>query len=279
MTLRHHPLTGYFALAYGISWGGILILLVARGLDLTALQPLDTCLMFVLMLLGPSTSGLALTALLDGRAGLRRLGSSLIRWRVGVRWYAVALLTTPLLLLAILWPLSAFLNPAFAPRFQWALFAIGFVAGSFEEIGWTGFATPRLLARQRLSTAGLGLGLVWALWHLLVDFRYNFQTMGIAWWLQFAIFYIATLTAYRLLMTWVYANTKSLLLAVRMHASYTGWLFVLFPATSFEQSLIWQTGFALSLWVVGLGATMSLFGRRVWLSRLMDGPVKQGKSS
>ena len=46
-------------------------------------------------------------------------------------------------------------------------------------------------------------GLVWALWHVWVDFRQNFNTMVIAWFLEFAIFYVATLTAYRLLMTWV----------------------------------------------------------------------------
>ena len=83
---RRRPLTGYFALAYGISWGGILILYVARGLDLAALQPLNTGLMFVFMRLGPSTSGLAPTALPDGRTGLRRLLASLMRWRLRVRW-------------------------------------------------------------------------------------------------------------------------------------------------------------------------------------------------
>ena len=248
--LRRHPLIGYFALTYGISWGGILIVLSATGFDLVELRPLDTGLIFLLMLLGPSTSGLALTALLDGRAGLRRLWSSLRRWRVGGHGYAVALLTTPLLLLAVLWPLSAFLDPAFAPRFQWALFAIGFVAGCFEELGWTGFATPRLMARQRLPMAGLGLGLVWALWHVLVDLRHNFNTMGIAWLLEFAVFYVATLSAYRLLMMWAYANTQSLLLAVLMHASYTGWLFVLFPATSLARGLVWQATFAAGLWIV-----------------------------
>ena len=111
--LRRHPLIGYFALAYGISWGGILIVLGATCFDLVELRPLETGLIFLLMLLGPSTSGLALTALLDGRAGLHRLWSSLTRWRVGVRWYAVALLTMPLLLLAVLWPLRAFVDPAF----------------------------------------------------------------------------------------------------------------------------------------------------------------------
>jgi hypothetical protein len=89
---------------------------------------------------------------------------------------------------------------------------------------------------------------VWALWHVLVDFCQNFSTVGIAWLLEFAVFYVATLTAYRLLMTWVYANTQSLSLAVLMHASYTGWLFVLYPATSPQQRLIWQSVFAAALW-------------------------------
>ena len=254
--LRCHPMLGYFALAYGISWGGILIVLGTTDFELTALRSIDTGLIFVAMLLGSSTAGLTMTALLTGRTGLRQLRSSLALWRVGVRWYAVALLTMPALIVTVLWPLGAFVDPAFAPRFQWPLFAIGLVAGSFEELGWTGFATPRLLARQRLSIAGLSLGLLWALWHALVDFRQNFNMTGLAWLLEFAVFYVATLTAYRLLMTWVYANTRSLLLAVLMHASYTGWLFVLYPATSPGQSLIWQSIFAAALW----GAVAVAFG-------------------
>lgn len=248
--LRRHPVTGFFALTYGISWGGILIVMGATDFNLLALRPLDTGLVFVLMLLGPSTSGLALTALLEGREGIHRLGSRLAHGQVGFRWYLVALMTMPLLLLATLWPLSVFVNPAFAPRFQWPLFAIGLIAGGFEEIGWTGFAAPRLLGRQRLFFAGLSLGLAWALWHVLVDFRQNFHAMGTLWLLEFAVFYVAALTAYRLLMTWVYANTQSLLLAVLMHASYTGWLFVLYPDTSFERGLVWQTCFSIALWVV-----------------------------
>jgi hypothetical protein len=141
------------------------------------------------------------------------------------------------------------------------LFAIGLVAGSFEEVGWTGFATPRLLARQQLFIAGLSLGLGWALWHALVDFRQNFNTMRFTWLLEFAVFYLAALTAYRLLMIWVYANTHSLLLAVLMHASYTGWLVVLYPTTSFEQGLVWQTAFAVALWLA-LAVVMLLFVHR-----------------
>ena len=77
-----HPLLGYFALTYGISWGGILIVLGAAAFDLTVLRPLDTDLIFVSMLLGLSIAGLTMTALLEGRAGLHELGSRLLRWRV-----------------------------------------------------------------------------------------------------------------------------------------------------------------------------------------------------
>jgi len=250
--LRRHPLLLYFAMAFGISWGGIACVLATTEFNLTAPQPVATGLFFVAMLLGPSVSGLILTALLEGRSGLRQLGSRLLRWRVGVPWYAVALLTAPLILLAILWSFAALVSPAFAPHFQWTLFAVGLFAGAFEEIGWTGFATPLLLARRGVGATGLLLGLVWAAWHALVIFLFTFGAMGNAWIWSFAIAYIATLTPYRIVMTWVYANTQSVLLAVLMHASYTGWLLAVFPATSPAQSLIWQTAFAAVLWLAAV---------------------------
>jgi membrane protease YdiL (CAAX protease family) len=240
----------YLALTFGISWGGILLVMGATGFDLKALQPLDTGLIFVAMLLGPFVSGLFMQARLEGWAGLREMGSRVLRWRVGVAGWAVALLTMPVMLLTVLWTFSATVDAAFAPRFQWPLFAVGLVAGAFEEIGWTGFATPRLLARHTVFTAGFALGLVWALWHALVDLRQNMVAMGLLWPLAFAVFYIGALTAYRMLMTWLYASTRSLLLAVVMHASYTGWLLVLYPATTAGQGLVWQTAFAAALWLL-----------------------------
>lgn len=255
--IRRHPLLSYFALAFAISWGGIGIILAWTGFDLAAPQPLATGLIFIAMLLGPSISGLLLTALLDGRAGFHLFVSRLLRWRVGVRWYATALLTAPLILLAILWSMSALLAPAYAPHFQWTLLVVGLIAGSFEEIGWTGFATPRLLAGRSVGMAGLQLGLIWALWHALVAFLFSFGAMGSAWIVSFAIVYIATLTPYRILMTWVYANTQSVLLAMLMHASYTGWLLAVFPMTSSAQSLVWQSAFAAALWIAAAWALRS----------------------
>jgi uncharacterized protein len=249
-SLRQHPLLGYFLLAYGITWGGILLLLASEGFDLSKPGPGEKTVIVALMLLGPSISGLVLTVLLDGRAELRELWSRAVHWRVGWGWAALALLTVPLLVLAILWPLSVWVDPAFAPGFKLELFTLGLAAGFCEEIGWTGFATPRWLVRQSPLAVGLKLGMLWAVWHAAADFSSNHATMGSNWWAWFAVFWLATLPAYRILMTWVYAHTQSVLLAILMHASYTGWLFVFYPSTTFNKGLVWQALFAASLWCV-----------------------------
>ncbi len=248
--VRHHPLTGFFTLAFGISWGSILVVFGVTGLDLSSLQPVEGGLIFLAMLLGPSVSGVVCMVLVDGMAGLHALGLKAVHWRVPAHWYAVALLTVPAILLVVLSLLSGLVDPVFAPRFQWWLFGLGLLAGTFEEIGWTGFATPRLLARKSLIVAGLSLGGIWALWHLLADFRYNAGALGTAWPLEFFITYLLALTPYRLLMTWVYSHTQSVLLAIFMHASFTGSLLVLVPVVPASLGFYWQLAFAVALWAV-----------------------------
>jgi len=83
--LHRRPLAGYFALCFGISWGGILLILATAGFNLLALRPLEIGLIFVMMLAGPSVSGLILTAVADGRIGLHQLASRLLRWKLNMR--------------------------------------------------------------------------------------------------------------------------------------------------------------------------------------------------
>jgi uncharacterized protein len=244
---QRHQLYGFFILAFSISWCGILIIHVGNGFDLSPLQPLEGGLIFLAMIMGPSISGLMLITLIEGHAGLKMLRSRALQWQAPLCWYAIVLLTVPVILLLLMLVFVTFVGPAFAPQFQWPLFMVGLIAGCFEEIGWSGFATPKLLAQKSVGIAGFLLGLVWAFWHLLVDFRYNFSAMEVTWPLEFAVVYIATLTPYRMLMMWVYSHTQSLLLAILMHASFTGWLLVLFPLTSLSESFLLQSAFALAL--------------------------------
>jgi hypothetical protein len=97
--IKRHAVPTYHALAFAISWGGIIIVVGPGGVTGTT-KPPDVLLPFVYlaMLAGPSVASLLLTGLVDGTAGFRELVSRLLKWRVGARWYAAALLTAPLLM-------------------------------------------------------------------------------------------------------------------------------------------------------------------------------------
>lgn len=99
----------YYVLTFAISWGGVLLLVdgPARLVD----APTPTPELFVrgvlVTLAGPPVAGLLLTALTAGREGLRDLASRILSWRVGVRWYAIAILAAPLSVTAALLALMA----------------------------------------------------------------------------------------------------------------------------------------------------------------------------
>ena len=254
------PLIAYFALTYAISWGLIFTFLASMGFRFSDMSLGDAFVIFLCMLAGPSLSGLLLTWRLDGRRGLAEVAERARRWRVQRGWLAVAIGTNPVVYLAILGTLAIFVSPAFAPGFQPIGLVIGLMAGGIEELGWTGFATPRLLSRWSPLRGGIALGLIWASWHAFADFTGNGAAMGDRWLLYFLVYWIVTLTAYRVLMTFVYAHTRSLLVAMLMHASYTGWQFTLSPGTSGDQTFIWQALLAIAF--VAIATVMAVRERR-----------------
>ena len=174
--IKRRPVLAYYVVAFAISWGTILILVGPGGfLETTSTTPSFALVGFA-SLLGPSLAGVLLTGILDGRAGWRDLLARLLRWRVGVRWYAVALLTAPLVTILTLLALSL-TSPAFLPAIITAEdkaslvvsgIAVGLIVPVFEELGWTGFVTPRLRLRQGVLGTGLLMGLLWGAWHLPV---------------------------------------------------------------------------------------------------------------
>src|SRR5215203_6818412 len=243
--VKSHPLLSYFALTFAITWGGFVLAVGPGGIPATKEQfttiPLGAILA---VLLGPSVSGLLLIGLVHGREGFRDLLTRMRRWRVGARWYAVALLTAPLVFTAVLIPLSLI-----SPVFRLGIFAsdakvsfvlmnivVALVVGILEELGWTGFAVPTLLGlRYGVLSTGLIVGMLWGAWHLLGnDIWASVATSGGLPLALFAVLVglvllVGQLPAYRVLMVWVYERTGSLLLAMLMHASYSASTFILGP--------------------------------------------------
>ena len=266
--LKRHPVLAYYLLVFTISWGGILFAVGVGpgGLPATKEQA-EILFPFVLLALfaGPSVAGIALTGLVYGRAGFRNLLTRMTRWRVGARWYAVALLTAPLLVTATLLAFSLS-SPALLPRILTSdekaallLFGVGWGlvgGGLLEELGWTGFAVPTLL-RQRHGVLGTGLivGLLWGAWHFLVAFWGSSTSSGalsLAIFLPAIIFYVGSLPAYRVLMVWVYEGTgESMFVAMLMHAVFSASMLILQPlGIALVPGLIWNLMLAAALWVV-----------------------------
>ena len=91
---RHSVLTFCF-LVYAITWGGILLIVQAFAASGEAASTTQVAIVALPMLLAPGIAGITVTALVDGRAGLGAMLSRMTRWRVDIRWYAVALATMP----------------------------------------------------------------------------------------------------------------------------------------------------------------------------------------
>jgi uncharacterized protein len=243
--IKSHPLLSFYAIAFAVSWGGLIMVVGGPSEILGTPQLLGKRLALVMLawLAGPSVASILMTGLVHGRAGFRDLLTRMTRWRVGARWYAVALLTTPLYLTAILLAFSLS-SPELLPRIlttsdkaSLLLFGIGWGligGGLLEELGWTGFAVPTLL-RQRYGVLSTGLlvGVPWGVLHFLAFFYLGRPSAAIPLAIFVPLdFFIAVvgLTAYRVLMVWVYDRTgESMLVAMLMHASYTACALILTP--------------------------------------------------
>jgi uncharacterized protein len=114
--LQRHAVATYFGLVLLISWGSFLVLVGPKLLRGGSEQAADAFLLFPIIVVGVCLVGIALTGIVDGRHGLRDLFSRIGRWQVGVRWYAVALLTPLVLMLAVLFTLRTLISPVFTPK-------------------------------------------------------------------------------------------------------------------------------------------------------------------
>jgi CAAX protease family protein len=220
--LRAHPILGFFAVAYAFSWLAQLVCLGLLGQSAMVAIFAAT--------LGPTVAAVVMAEALEGPAPGRhqrlwRVVRGVRIWRVGARWYALALLGVPAAYLGL-----TLLLPGASLRAQpviplvigyLVMLAVGAFSGPvFEEPGWRGFALPRLQARMGPLAGTLVLGVLWGCWHLpqfLIP-AWASENGGLS--LASVGVFILTVVAIAVLLTWVYNRTGgSLLLTMLVHAS------------------------------------------------------------
>jgi uncharacterized protein len=170
--------------------------------------------------------GLGLTAYDHGRAGVLGLLSRLLHWRVGVRWYvfAVGFLAAIKLVGALGQRVATGRWPAFGHQPWYAIVVAILVSWTVggplgEELGWRGYALPRLSSRFGSAAASVLLGMVWACWHLPLFVLSALSGVGDQYGQSFPT-YVLQVTALSVALAWMMHHTGgSLLLVVLMHSA------------------------------------------------------------
>lgn len=213
---RQGGLLPFFVLTFLITWGLAAFLFLfpapfqAIFGKITASSPV-----FVLAVAGPTISATIITYILSRWPGLRALYARIVQWRFGIQWYALVLVGLPIMGFVISRITGS--HPKYdvsTPGLVLLLLFRELILGPLgEELGWRGFALPRLLQRFNPFVASLSLGAIWGIWHL-PSFFVSTLPQGS---LEIPIFLFAALCL-SFLVTWLYLHTgRSVLIGVLFH--------------------------------------------------------------
>ena len=269
--LKRHPITSYFLLSFLLAW--------AVWIPVGLFVPNVVTAHILPGAWAPTIAALVLTAVLDGRAGVRRLLRGVLKWRVAWYWYVFAILGPTLVVFAAILvhlllggtaPTLAGIAARFGLPAERAMLVLGFLplvyvttifAGGpiAEELGWRGYAQPRLQAHIGPTFAGLAIGVLWGFWHLPLFFFLPSATgdVPLTWFLPLT-------TACSVLFGWLYNQTGgSVLLCMLFHAGIN---FVLGAVGLVSGSLQLLTLFTILMGVAALvvGMRTRQAGRAEW---------------
>ena len=257
--LARYPLTSFFVMAYAFSW--IVWSPWVLGKDGAGLLPIQIpqtvvgYLNATAILCGPTVAALIMTGTIEGRAGVRTLLGRLVLWRVGIRWYLFALVGVPLIMVVgtmiysgELPKLGGLGGLSFLPTYLLSFLLVVVLGGPlFEEIGWRGFALPRMEGLHGPLVASLILGVMWALWHLPEFLVPSWAASSGGGGITGIILFTLTALTFTFVITWVFNNTRaSILIAILVHASidtFSETLGAIFPAKAVASAFPMMIGF------------------------------------
>ncbi|HEX2993639.1 MAG TPA: type II CAAX endopeptidase family protein [Anaerolineales bacterium] len=212
LRIKRHVLVIFYTLTISLTFAATLL-------------PLPGEVIPVVMVFIPALMAIALTALTDGMAGVRALLSKLAQWRISLKWVVIALALAFIIRLAVsliaigLGLISTIqLRPGGAAQYV-ILAVIFFVFAIPEELGWRGYALPKLLAQYSPLVAGLTIGVLWGSLHLalLLPGMMNEGAPSLPT--------VLALVGGSVLFTWLYVNSGgNIVLTTLFHAAQSFFL-------------------------------------------------------
>jgi uncharacterized protein len=247
--------------AIGISWLCWLPLVAAEH-GIGPIRPSLAPLLIILGTFGPFFAAVGMVGRTSGFRGLGTFLAQAFRWRVGIQWYAAALLAPALIRIVVLYihVLKGGTVPDLSDATRWlavpsTFFVVLLIGGpTGEEFGWRGFLLQRVQPVFGMLGASLVIGVISTLWHLPL-----FWIPGTAQsHLPFAIFAVRTV-ALSIISTWLYNGTRrSLLFVLLFHASLNTWPNTVYIIEAegaigpYLSTTIIYAGWALQLFILGL---------------------------
>lgn len=169
---------------------------------------------------GPGIAAFLVAGIFEGRAGIRDLRRRVTMWRVGARWYGLAVFLPPVILLTAFYLYGALSGTTLSDEtIVWSAVLVVIVVQMpntlFEEIGWRGYAYPRLVPGRDPVRVGLLFGLFHTFWHLPYWLTSSLtRDYGLSY-LMLALLLVVSMTV---VFTWLWTNTKgSVLIAWLFH--------------------------------------------------------------
>jgi membrane protease YdiL (CAAX protease family) len=214
---RADGLVTFFLLTFGIAWG---LWALAGVFDDGTTLSVPLRVVFLLGVFAPGIAAITLSAITGGRKEVGTLLRQIAQFDVPVRYFVIAIgfMASVKLFAATLIRVSTGAWPAFGSEPVLLMFGAILVsvwAQAGEELGWRGYALPRLAARIGFGPASVVIGVIWAVWHLPLFYTPAGDTFG-----QSFLVYLTQVTALSVVLGWLYLRTGgSLFLVMLMHAA------------------------------------------------------------
>lgn len=216
--MKKHPLLWFFLLTFSITWGLAAFFLAANAFfdnpfgDMSITNPI-----FILAVWGPNIAAFIIVTITKGGNGLATLLKKFIPIRASVFWYFLVLFLFPLAGILINLISSTPIRITELPKKEViSLILAILVSGPIgEELGWRGYALPRILEKRSAIVSAILLGLPWGIWHLPSFFISGLPQVGA----QIPAFILAAVSL-SVLVTWVFVNTgQNVFFAFLLHYS------------------------------------------------------------